>query len=887
MENIVLSIDGKQLSCPPGTDILEVAGQHGIKIPTLCHHPDLKPFGACRLCLVEDEKTGRLMASCVTPAAPNMAIRTDSPKIRKHRRNIVRLMIAEHPESCVVCSKGNRCKLRQIAAQLGIGETNLYPMPNYKALEQANPFIVRDLSKCILCGKCIRADHELVVVGAIDYNLRGFKSRPATAHDLPLEHSNCTFCGTCVSMCPTGALSSKNTQYVGTPERESASICGFCSVGCNLSMGVVGDRIIEVHPLHLKDTVNGATICVRGHFAHDFLNADDRLLSPLIRKDGNRETGQPVPTSWDDALESVANRLIEIKKKDGPQSIGFLGSSKCTNEENYLFQKLARVFFETNNVDNGGYLFGQSLLRHIEEMTDGGGRINKLAGLKESEAIFVIGGDPNHSVPVVSYYIKRAARMGTPVIVADPRPTELVDFSSLWLPLAPRSDLDLINGIAALLNEKEAYDHSFIYRHTEDFSRYRSALSRLDLERICEVTGLEISALKEAARLLKGKKIAFVVGHGILQQKYGVQSMEALLNLLLFTGSLGCEGAGFYILAKENNHYGAWDMGAVTDALPGRQSLKDETHRKKWGRAWKANISPDPGLDMIRMIEEAEKGNLKALYILGENPLRGLPNPDRVRNALEKLDFLVVQDILNGETAKMADVVLPGAAFSEKGGSFTNLEGRIQSFSPVVPPPGNAKPDWKILDLLGAKLGNSEPYNSLERIRAEIRQLIPLYVELKENGQGWIKEASQKNVFHADEKGSLIPFSPVISIKNEVADTDFPFTAILGSSRYHLGSGTRTCHSNTIQALDLKGEIEISPEDGEKLNLHDGDLAGVISRHGTIEREVRLKEGLRSGLIFVPLAFHGNSAMNLIGLTQLGKTDSPGWKTCRVKLEKL
>jgi formate dehydrogenase (NADP+) alpha subunit len=248
LENIVLSIDKKKISCSPGTSILEAAAKNGIKIPHLCYHPDLKPFGACRLCLVEDEKTGRLMAACVTPAAPDMTLQTASPRIVNHRRNIVRLMIAEHPESCIVCSKGNRCRLRQVAADLGVGETELDPMPNFKPLEQANPFIIRDLSKCILCGKCIRADHELVVVGAIDYNLRGFLSRPATAHELGLEHSSCTFCGTCVSMCPTGALATKNTHFVGSPQRESLSICGYCAVGCRLAMGAANDRVVEVNP---------------------------------------------------------------------------------------------------------------------------------------------------------------------------------------------------------------------------------------------------------------------------------------------------------------------------------------------------------------------------------------------------------------------------------------------------------------------------------------------------------------------------------------------------------------------------------------------------------------------------------------------------------------
>ena len=403
MKKVSLSIEGKIVACAAGTSLLKAAESHGIKIPRLCDHPDLKPFGACRICLVEDEKTGRLMASCVTPAAQDMVIRTDSDRIKKHRRNIVGLMMAEHPESCLVCNQGNRCQLRQLAADLGLGETDLYPMPNFKPFEQANPFIVRDLSKCILCAKCIRADHELVVVGAIDYSHRGFKSRPATVHELPLENSTCTFCGTCVSICPTGALTPNNPPgtlaCVGTPAREALSICGFCGVGCSLAMGVSDNKIVEVNPAHLQQSVNKSTLCVKGHFAHDFLNTRSRLTHPLVRKDG-----QLAPASWDETLELIASRLLEIKKEKGPQSMAFLGSSKCTNEENFLFQKIARAFIGTNNVDNAGTLCGQSVLRRWDEKTDGGCRVNRLDRIEKAEAILILGADPTHSVPVFGYY---------------------------------------------------------------------------------------------------------------------------------------------------------------------------------------------------------------------------------------------------------------------------------------------------------------------------------------------------------------------------------------------------------------------------------------------------------------------------------------------------
>ena len=886
MENIVLTIDNKKISCPSGTSILEAAAKNGIKIPHLCYHPDLKPFGACRLCLVEDEKTGRLMASCVTPVAQDMAILTGTPRIVGHRRNIVRLMIAEHPESCVVCSKGNRCQLRWVAAQMGVGETRLYSMPNYKTLEQANPFIIRDLSKCILCGKCIRADHELVAVGAIDYNLRGFPSRPATVHELGLERSSCTFCGTCVSMCPTGALSVKNSRYVGSPETESFSICSFCAVGCSLSMGQAADKIIDVNPADLPESVNRATLCVRGHFAHDFLNSADRLIAPLAAKKGEDGLVQMAPVAWDEALDQVAESLIRIKNENGPQSIAFMGSSKCSNEENYLLQKIARVFIGTNNIDNGGYVSGQFLSTVLDLKTGGGYRKTPLSAITKADIIVILGADPCHSLPVVSYYLKRAAQKGIPLVVVDPRKTEIVSFASLWLPIKPQSDLELINALAALLHQKNAYASEFIDRYAEGFSIFSYSLSSLDIKKVSRVTGLTEQRLHEAAETLKGKRIAFLIGHGILQQRYGLHTMGAILNLSLITGSLGTEGAGLYILARENNQVGAMDMGAVPNLLPGRLPLEDGQARKTWEKNWNIKISPDPGLNMVRMIEAAESGRLKALYIMGENPLRALPQPQRIKAALEKLDFVVVQDILNNEIVKAADVALPGAAVSEKSGSFTNLEGRIQSVAPVVPPPGTAKPDWEILDLLATRLGSQKPYGSVENIRKEIRSLVSPYAEMSSHGQSWVNAFSPMTVFHADGAKKMMSFSPVVSTQDEKGDAEYPFTAIMGSLRYHLGSGTRTSASARIQEFDLNGAVAISVQDADKLKLKDGDTVQIKSRWGMIRRKIDRSSHIGSGQVFVPLAVNVNDAMNLIDLADLSNPKSAGWKTCAVKIEK-
>ena len=886
MKTIALTIDGQKVICPSGTSILEAAEQNGIKIPTLCHHPDLKPFGACRMCLVEDTKSGRLMAACVTPVAPDMAVLTTNARITRHRRNIARLMIAEHPESCIVCSKGNRCRLRWVAAQLGVGETDLYHMPNYKPYEEANPFIIRDLSKCILCGKCIRADHELVAVGAIDYNLRGFRSRPATAHELGLEQSSCTFCGTCVSMCPTGALSPKNSRYVGSPAKEAVSVCGFCAVGCSLALGATDERIVEVNPAQLPDSVNRATLCVRGHFAHDFLNSSRRLVSPLGRTRTAEQSDELVPLGWEDALGTITRRLAEIKNENGPQSIAFLGSSKCSNEENYLFGKIARAIIGTNNIDNGGYVYGQPLLQVLDEKTGGGYRVNRLADLEKAEVILVLGADPNHSVPVVSYYLKKAALNGIPLILVDPRKTELAAFAAIWLKIKPQSDLELINGLAALLHEQKAYDASFVDQYTEGFSLFRYGLSSLDMGKISTRTNLDSAAIHKTAGLLKQKKVAIVIGHGIIQQKNAQHTLGAILNLALMTGSLGSPGAGLLVLARENNQPGAEDMGSAPNLLPGRQPLEDEAVRKKWEKNWKTNISPDPGLNLVRMIEAAEKGSLKALYIMGENPLRALPQSERVKKALGRLDFLVVQDILKTETTQLADIVLPGAAISEKQGSVTNLEGRIRTFAPVVSPPGKARPDWQILDLLAAELSGGKPKGSLEEIRGEIRQLVPAYESLNGHDQGWIQPPNNRALFKAKGADEPISFYPVVSTEDEPADKQYPFTAIIGSLRYNLGSGTRTRSSDRIQGFDQAGQLEISLSDSTKLKVHDDDTVTVTSTSGSVTRKIRIDKSLSAGQIFVPTGVNGNDAMNLLALSDITKADSPGWKTVAVKIKK-
>ncbi|VFQ46578.1 molybdopterin oxidoreductase [Desulfoluna butyratoxydans] len=841
MESTVISINGKKIGCPVGTSVLEAADSAGIHIPRLCYHPELKPHGACRMCLVEDEKSGRLLASCVTPVSGGMSVQTDSKAVLRHRRNIVRLMISEHPESCVVCSKGNRCQLRRVAAELGVGEPELYPMPHVNALDQSNPFIVRDLSKCILCGRCIRGCKELVAQGTIDYSLRGVDSRPATLHDHPLTESSCTFCGTCVSLCPTGALSQKKSAFSGTPEREHDTICGFCGVGCSLSLGVFGSRVVEVSPARSRESVNGVTLCVRGHFAHDYLNSTHRLLRPRLRKGGEQAS---VP--WDEAVSAVSEKLLEIRDKHGASAIGFLGSSTCTNEENYLFQKMARGILGTHNIDNGGVFCGRNRLDDFFRKTRGIIGPARFFDMETADVIVMAGADQGETIPVASYHVKRAARNGVPLIVVDSLASDFTSLSTLWLrPLPGSGHLgQVMHALSGLVLSHSNTHRDGIAGSTDNLGDFERDVSRLDMETMCRTAGLDVEMLKEAAGIIAGRRVVLVAGCEVLEADDGGSALNALINLALVSGDPGRSPAGVWFSIRENNLLGAWAMGT--------------------------DFSPDAGLSMVGMIEAAEKGDLKVLYIMGENPLRAMPQQQRVKAALENLELVVVQDILETETVNIADVVLPGAAPAEKAGSFTNMEGRVQSFTPAVPPPGEAKADLDILGLVAKGLGYRGDDLGLEAVRAEIKRLVP----------SWTRDESPAEN-HGDD--ARISFQPIACAEG-TDDPAYPFMMIAGSRRLHAGSGTRTSHSERTRAAGEGGAMEISEADAGMLGLREGDPVRIESRHGAIERCVTITSDMAKGAVLIPRGFLGNDVMNLFPLSQAG--DMWGM-SCGVRIERV
>ncbi|MFH1087980.1 MAG: molybdopterin-dependent oxidoreductase, partial [Chloroflexota bacterium] len=577
VKTVTITLDGQEVSGPPGTTILELSLEAGVHIPTLCYHSSLPSSGACRLCLVEEEKTKALLASCVTPIAPGMVINTKSPRVLERRKTIVELMLSSHPDSCLVCDKGNRCQLRQVASEMGIGCITLQRIPQLAITDDVNPFIERDLAKCILCGKCIRACQELVVEGAIDYFQRGFVTRPATLGNQPLEKSECTFCGTCVALCPTGAITEREKSYRSSTANAVQTTCPFCGCGCGITLEVRDNRLVRAVP-----TDQSRPLCVRGSYGTDFIHSPERLTQPLVKKEGKFAA-----VSWDEALTTVAEKLSQIKQQHGGDSLAVLGSSRCTNEESYLLQRFARSLLGTSNIDNGARMYGAAI-HFAPAYLSLTGPASNLDTLEQSDVIMVIGADPSSSAPAAGYVIKRAARnKKARLVLVDPRETKLAMFAHQWLRPEASSDVALLNGLMKVIMDEGLIDKESVSQRAANLQSLTKGLESYTPEHVERLTGISPQSLRETARLLAGaQKAAIVFGSGITQQANGTDGVAALVNLAIITGK-----ARLYALERDSNARGASDMGVLPDFLPGYTPVEDAAARARFEECWGVKLS--------------------------------------------------------------------------------------------------------------------------------------------------------------------------------------------------------------------------------------------------------------------------------------------------------
>jgi formate dehydrogenase alpha subunit len=885
LQSITITLDGREVSGYPGMTILELAKESGIDIPTLCHDPQLTSVGACRVCLVEDERNSALLASCVTPIASGMIINTHSPRVIERRKTIVKLMLTSHPDSCLVCDKGNRCQLRQIASDLGVGLVELQRIPQMASIEEVNPFLERDLSKCILCAKCIRACQELVVEGAIDYFQRGFTTIPATLNNLPLENSECTFCGTCVALCPTGALMEKDRIYGGTTNSTTETTCPFCGCGCSICLEVKDNQVVRVIP-GKEIPVNHNLLCVRGSYGCDFIHSPDRLLKPLVK--GN---GDFAELSWEEALELVGTRFQRIKDEYGGDSLAVLGSSKCTNEENYLLQRFARSVLGTNNVDNGSRLYNSASRIGLGSSLGFSGTTNYLSDLEQSELILVIGTDLSSSAPAVGYAIKRAVKQrGVKLLLIDPRQTKLSLFAHLWLRPEVGTDVALINGLAKVIIDEGLLDEAFVARRTDNFEAFDESLKKYTLEYVEKTTGVTGQEIRTAARLYAGAgRAAIVYGTGITQHAGGTDGVEALANLALLTGNIGRRGGGVYALQRENNGQGACDMGTLPKFLPGYQSETDAQARGKFEERWGASLPTEPGLTTLEIMEQVKKGKIKGMYIVGENPVLSFPNSRLITEILSSLDFLVVQDMFPTETAKLANVVLPAASFAEKEGTFTNFEGRVNRVRKAIEPVGESLPDWEIILRLAGQMGSPMPYSSLQDVMSEIEELVPSYEDYTDSERqdelayGETGRTYGRQLLKGFARFSPIEYTPQAREKK----SDYPFTLLTGATLYHFGTGSRSFRSLRLKKFSPEAFVEVGDSDARKLAITDGEKVKVISAVGGLTTMVKITDALPEGMLFMPVSFPETPVNELFDIVLNPETKAPLLKACSVKIEKL
>ena len=879
LEAITITLDGREVSGQRGMTILELARESNVDIPTLCHDPHLDPIGACRVCIVEDERSGALMASCVTPIAPGMVINTRSSRVRERRKTILKLMLASHPDTCLVCDKGNRCQLRKVASDAGVGLVEFQRIPQPATIAEINPFIERDLSKCILCAKCIRACQELVGKGAIDYLGRGFMSKPATVGDQPLEKSECTFCGTCVALCPTGAIMEKERVYGGTTTTAVRTVCPFCGCGCGICLEIKDNCLVRVRPDE-DSPLNGVTLCVRGSYGCDFVHSPERLASPLVKVDGNFQVA-----SWDEALSIIADKFNRIKESCGSNGLAVLGSSKCTNEENYLLQRFARCVLGTNNVDNGSRLYNSATYSVLRETIGFRGTTSFLGELEESRVILLVGASPDASAPLVGYAIKRAIRRKhATLLVIDPRETELAGWAHIWLRPRIGTDMALINGLAKVIVDEELFDKEYVTGKTDGFEALVKALAMSTLEQVEQITGVSSQKIRDAAQLFARLSPASIVfGNGITQQVNGSDTVAALANLALLTGNIG-DGGGIYALQRENNAQGACDMGTLPDFLPGYQSLQDNQARAKFETRWMCSLPVDTGLSALEMVRGAREGRIKAMYIVGENPAVSFPNSTLVRQAFESLDFLVVQDMFLTETAKMADVVLPAASFAEKEGTFTSFDGVVQRLQKVLEPFGDSLPDWEIILRVADKMGCPMPYSSPSKVMEEIAELVPSYQgaspgELERRGRHFIKRGFPNG------RGRFMPVE--YKSLGEGSDSEFPFTLLAGTILYRFGAGTRSSRSSRLRKFAPAAFVEISKSDAESLKVSDGDMVKVVSAVGELAVAAKVTDTVTPGVIFMPVSFPESPVSCLFDVVLDPRTKAPALKTCPVRLERI
>jgi len=918
MAEIRLSIDGREATVPEGATILDAARKAGSYVPALCDHPDLKPTGTCKLCIVSVEGLDHYPTSCNTPAEEGMVVETRTEELQEMRRHTLEMLLAltNHPTYCLFCDRKDECTdlrecMRKFPVTVGCkfcpkdGSCELQEAVEFVGLERVRyqisfrnmpilrePFFDRNYNLCIMCGRCVRICDEVRGNAVLSTNPDFHRMHwigPAS-----LQDSDCKFCGACVDVCPTGALFVRSDKWV-CPEGTVSTVCPYCGVGCRLELGVKGNTVVSVSP-DREGPVNRGQACVKGRFGLDeIVHHPDRLTIPLIRRNGRFEEA-----SWEEALDLVARKFSEIKEKYGPDSLGAFSSSRCTNEENYLVQKLARAVFGTNNVDNCARVCHAPSVTGLAACFGSGAATNSFDQIEDADVLFIIGSNTTEAHPVVGLKVIKAANNGAKIIVADPRKIELVDRAKVWLNLKPGTNIALLNGMMNVILREGLEDREFIASRTEGFEEFRKAVEEYPPERAAEITGVPEEDIVEAAQIYAGAEKAMIIySLGMTEHVTGTANVMSLGNLAMLTGNVGRPSTGIMPLRGQNNVQGACDMGALPNNYVGYQSVTDPAVRAKFEEAWKVRLPANPGLTSTQMLERLAEGGgekIRGLYILGEDPAQTDPDTNRVRTSLEALDFLVVQEIFPTETTRYADVILPAASFAECDGTFTNGERRIQRVAKAISPLSGFE-NWETICKIAEKMGYPMSYAHPSEIMDEIASLAPMFagVNFKRLGTAGLQWPCPSTDHPGTETMHVGRFSRGLGKFNavehrppaEVTDPEYPLILTTGRRREHYNCGSMTRRSKGIMWVWPEEAVEISPEDAEVFGVSDGETVLVKSRRGEVRVKARVTDKSSRGVAF--MSFHYQDVLtNLLtnaALDPVART--PEYKACAIRVEKI